>query len=176
MRLSPTKAIALIAGCSVSARPAPGLVARRIVAVRWVTCAAPSYLAARGMPAAPRDLLAHECLTYGGLPAGGWRYRVDGRTVTIPAAGRVRSNQTALVHRMGVAGLGIVRFPSYVVDADLRAGRLVPLLEAFAADDELALYAVWLPNRWMQPKVRVFVDFVLERFGALDAPAHPMAP
>ena len=68
---------------------------------------------------------------------------------------------------MGLAGLGIIRFPTYVVDADLRAHRLVSLLDAYMADDDVALYAVWLPTRWMQPKVRVFVDFVLERFSRL---------
>lgn len=152
----------------LSARPAPGLVARRIAPLRWVTCAAPSYLQAHGTPTTPRDLLAHECLSYGGLPAsGGWRYRVDGRIVTLPVTGRLRSNQAAVMHQMGLAGLGIIRFPTYVVDADLRAQRLVSLLDAYMVDDEVALYAVWLPTRWMQPKVRVFVDFVLDRFGRL---------
>lgn len=153
----------------LTAQPAPGLVARRIAPLRWVTCAAPAYLAAHGTPGMPQELLAHECLAYGGLPAmGSWRYRVDGQVITVAVTGRARSNQASVVHQMGVAGLGIIRFPNYVVQPDLAARRLVPLLEAFAVDDEAALYAVWLPNRWMQPKVRAFVDFVLERFGGLD--------
>ena len=153
----------------LTAQPAPGLVARRIAPLRWVTCAAPGYLAAHGTPGIPQDLLGHDCLTYGGLPAtGSWRYRLDGEIVTVPVTGRARSNQASVVHQMGVAGLGVIRFPSYVVQPDLAARRLVPLLERFAVDDDAALHAVWLPNRWMQPKVRVFVDFVLERFGGLD--------
>jgi DNA-binding transcriptional LysR family regulator len=118
----------------------------------------------------PAELASHDGLAWGGLPAShGWRYRVDGRAVEVPVREVFRANQAAALVRMAAAGIGVVRLPGYVLDEALRRGELVPLLGGFEPQDDAALHLVWLPNRYPQPKVRAFVDFVLARFGSADA-------
>lgn len=151
----------------LTGKPAPGLVARRLLTLDWVTCAAPSYLARHGAPTTPQALQEHNCIGYHGQPSTvGWNYRVGGRAVNVHPRGNVRANQATVLHHLAVAGVGILHFPRYVVAADLRAGRLVELLADYRGPGpNTALYAVWLPDRYLPPKVRAFVDFMLERFG-----------
>lgn len=65
---------------------------------------------------------------------------------------------------MGLAGLGILLSPTFIVGDDLRRGALVPLLEEWA-DADTGIYAVYPHSRHLSPKVRAFVDFLAARFG-----------
>lgn len=151
----------------ITDQPAPGTVARKIAPVRWVTCASPAYLKRAGEPATPQDLLKHQCLFYPGLPAlrHGWRYRAGNREVVIPVSGACRINNSEVLLQMAIAGMGIVMFPTYVVGRYLQSGRLQEILSEHAASQEMSLYATYMPNRYLQPKVRAFIDFLLEYFG-----------
>ncbi len=158
----------------ITSRPSPGLVARKLLTVTWVTCASPAYLARRGVPKTPADLRDHNCLSYNGQPATvGWHYGVGRDAVTIQPAGTIRANQVTVLHQLALGGLGLLHLPRYVVEADLRAGRLVEVLADLPGGfEDSALYAVWLPNRYLPPKVRAFVDFMFARFAGADAPGR----
>ena len=151
----------------ISADPAPGRVARKIAPMRWVLCAAPAYLAQRGTPATPQDLLQHNCLMYQGLPAkrGGWRFRVGSREVSVPVTGNCRVNNQDVLHAMAIDGAGIAMFPTYAVYEELKSGSLVEVLAGHRSNPDQALYAMYVPHRYMQPKVRVFIDHLFEHFG-----------
>jgi DNA-binding transcriptional LysR family regulator len=64
-----------------------------------------------------------------------------------------------------LAGLGVGLVPAYVAADDLRRGRLVPLLRDFRAP-EGTIHLVYLPNRTLPRRVRVLIDFLLERFAS----------
>ena len=151
----------------ISDNPAPAMVARKIAPLRWATCAAPAYLERHGTPVTPQDLLKHNCLVYSGLPAlrGGWGYRVDNKEVAFSVSGNCRVNTSEVLHQMALDGMGIVLFPTYVVGADLQSGRLVEILPNCLAYSGMALYAMFMPHRYMQPKVRAFIDHLLDHFG-----------
>ena len=155
----------------ISGNPPPQLVARKIASVRWVTCAAPSYLEKHGTPATPQELAHHECLMYQGLPAigSGWRYRSGNREVAPPVSGRCRVNNTEVLLQLALDGMGIVLFPTYILGQHLKSGRLREILPDTVANPDMALYAMYLPNRYMQPKVRAFIDHLLEWFGPVPA-------
>jgi DNA-binding transcriptional LysR family regulator len=151
----------------ITDNPTPTMVARRIASVRWVTCASPAYLERNGVPATPQELVKHNCLTSDALPAlhGGWRYRVGSKAVTIPAHGNFRVNNSEVLLQMAINGTGIVLFPTYVVGIELQSGRLVEVLPNCLANSDMALYATYMPHRYMQPKVRAFIDHLVEHFG-----------
>jgi DNA-binding transcriptional LysR family regulator len=78
--------------------------------------------------------------------------------------GNLRLNNENAIRQAALAGLGVALLPTYIVGADLQRGDLCSALSQYDAS-ETALYAVYLPNRELSPKVRALVDFLLARFG-----------
>lgn len=152
----------------ISRSPAPGTVARKIAGLDVVTCAAPSYVASRGAPATPDDLHKHNCLVYHPSRAhiAGWEYAIGKKVVGIDVTGNCRVNSMIVLRSLVLSGVGIGVFPRYLVGADLRDGRLLAQLQEFVPPVTSALYVTYMPNRYMQPKVRAFIDYVTDWFGA----------
>lgn len=162
-------------GVDVALRAAIQLADSSLVAVpvaRYprVLVASPAYLARRGTPRRPSDLAGHVCLRH-------MRTRDRNRWTLTGPAGEERvtiggplsvDNSLALRHAL-IEGVGIALTPSFVVDEDVRAGRLRTVLPGWRADD-LVLSAVYPASRGLSARVRAFLGFVRERFG--DAPAR----
>lgn len=151
----------------ITGNPAPGMVARKIAPVRWVTCASPEYLERHGTPRTPQELTQHHCLVYQGIPAlhSGWRYRVGNRELAMHVHGKCRVNNSEVLLQLALDGAGIVLFPTYILGHHLKSGRLKIILPDAVANPDMSLYATYLPNRYMQPKVRAFIDHLMEHFG-----------
>jgi len=141
------------------------LVARKLGETRLVLCAAPAYLAAHGTPEAPEDLASHDCFTYEYLaPRNVWRFRdASGAERAVRVAGRLHSNNGDLLAEAAARGAGIAFEPAFIVGPEVRAGRLVRLLEDFVPPP-LPIYAVYPSRRHLSAKVRLFVEFLAERF------------
>lgn len=149
----------------IAQEPATNLVARKLAPIRRVIVASPAYLKRNGRPAHPRELSEHNCLYYPLLtPEQRWHFQRAGKTESVAIDGNLRVNSSEALHQAALAGLGIAALPTFVVGNDLQSGRLKPLLvqwELYAS----AVYAVYLPTRHLAPKVRVLIDFLLEKFG-----------
>jgi DNA-binding transcriptional LysR family regulator len=148
----------------------PSLVARRLATCPLIFVAAPSYLRRHGAPRVPADLAAHEGLGYSltKMP-NRWRMREPrGRWVEVSMKSTLRSNNDFVLRQAAVDGLGLAMFPDFFVERELADGRLVPVL-AECRTPELSVSAVYASRRNVPPKLRVFVDFLGERFG--EAPA-----
>jgi DNA-binding transcriptional LysR family regulator len=147
------------------------LVARKVAEGRRVICAAPAYLARRGTPRRPEDLLEHDCLVLHGLARlTAWPFRAGAGAAagirTLAVRGRATTDSAEALRDMALAGLGVVRVTEFLVAGDLAAGRLVPLLGAVHVSEEVPVWAVMAPGRQRMPRVQAFVDFVAERAGA----------
>lgn len=142
------------------------LVARKIAPCRQLLCAAPAYLARRGTPEMPEDLLEHDCILYSltSTPRE-WRFTgPDGASHVVPVNGPLHSNNGLVNRAASVAGGGIVLLPTFYLGDQLRSGELKPILCKFTPQD-LAVYAVYPERRNLMPKVRAFVDFLAATFG-----------
>jgi DNA-binding transcriptional LysR family regulator len=142
------------------------LIARKIAPCRQVLCASPAYLAQRGEPERPEDLLEHSCILYSLLSAPReWRLvGPDGEQHTVPINGAIQSNNGLVNRAAALAGGGIVLLPTFYLGEQLRSGALKPVLCKFKPQ-ELAVYAVYPERRNLMPKVRAFVDFLATTFG-----------
>jgi len=142
------------------------LIARRLAPVRRVLCASPAYLAARGVPGSPDELMSHDCLCNSNIATlHEWRFLApDGKPCHVDVKGRLRANNGDALRIAALRHLGIANLPSFIVGGDLRAGALVTVLDAFTLQD-MTLNAVYPHARYLSPKVRAFVDFLAERFG-----------
>ncbi|WAJ28297.1 LysR family transcriptional regulator [Antarcticirhabdus aurantiaca] len=148
------------------------LVARRLATMRHVLCASPDYLAAAGRPAAPADLRAHECVRFSlSGHADVWEFTKDGQSQRIAIEGRYVAGSSLAVRDALLAGFGIHLIPRAYVEPDIAAGRLVPLLTEWTPN-ETVLYAVYPSRRFTAPKVRCFVDFLVETFGDDGSERH----
>jgi len=142
------------------------LIARKLGPVRRVVSASPDYLKERGIPVTPADLRRHDCLCYSNADTvDEWRFaEPDGRPVSVEVKGRVRANNGDLLRIAALRGMGLVDLPSFLVAQDLEKGTLVSVLETFIRQDG-GVYAVYPHARYLPPKIRVFVDFLAERWG-----------
>ena len=141
------------------------LIARKLAAMRTIACAAPSFVAAHGMPAHPRDLADMPCIVDTNLRSPGiWPFEVDGRRVSVSISGPIEVNSPIVARQAALAGLGVATVPAFLIEEDLANGQLVPLLEAFERPT-MGVYAVYPHRRHLSGKVRVFVDFLAEWFG-----------
>jgi DNA-binding transcriptional LysR family regulator len=141
------------------------LVARRIAPNRLVICASPEYLKRMGEPKSAADLAAHSCLSYSYAPdPDQWTLSIDGRLEDVKIGGRLRANNGDALRMAALGHQGLVMLPSFMVGDDLRAGRLVEAMRGMTPPDS-AIYAVYPSRRYLTPKVRAFIDFLIEKFG-----------
>ncbi len=149
--------------------PDSTLVARKLAPLRQVICASPEYIERCGRPITADALLKHNCVlfSYAG-DANEWTLERGGETFVVGVSGNYRvNNSEALVEALR-EGTGIGRLPTFVAGPDLKAGRLVKLLEGYRIPD-LGFYAVFPEREYMPAKVRAFLDFAVESFGG-DTP------
>jgi DNA-binding transcriptional LysR family regulator len=141
------------------------LIARHLAPIRMAVCGSPAYLDRRGIPAHPRDLSGHDCLCYT-LMSGSdvWDFVADGEAMPVEIAGRLRADNGDALRVAALRGLGLCYLPTFIAGADLQSGSLVSVLGEFMPAD-FAAYAVYPTARLLSPKVRAFVDFLIERFG-----------
>jgi DNA-binding transcriptional LysR family regulator len=141
------------------------LMARRLALVRFVLCAAPSYVQRRGAPTHPDDLPQHDCVVYTlRADPGVWRFRGPAGEISLRISGRLRANNGLLLRACVLAGSGIGMAPSFQVGDDLAAGRLLALLPSFTPV-ETEMHAIYAPGRHLSAKVRTLIDFLAARLG-----------
>lgn len=146
--------------------PDSGLVARRLLEDPLVVVAAPAYLARAGTPGSLEALAEHDCIQFE-LPSSGqrvpWLFRHQGVDVELATGGGlVCSGDILATITLARHGGGLLQVPRFMVEEELRSGALVEVLQAFAGRTR-AFSLLYPANRHMPLRVRVLVDFLLER-------------
>ena len=145
--------------------PSGHIIVRRLFAVQQIVCASPAYLAKHGAPANLAALQQHRCSSFRHSETGRllpWELAVDGELRRFDVAASFFTNDPESEVAAIVAGMGIGLLDSINAAADIRAGRLVPLLTAHHSDN-LAFWLYFAQRNPMPRRVRAFIDFVLER-------------
>ena len=141
------------------------LIARKLAPNRRVLVAAPSYVAAHGLPETPRDLAAHNCLRLNTIARwNDWSFGSADGEVSVPVTGNFETNTTDAVYQAVLSGLGVARLSTYLVGQDIRDGRLVRLLPDYTQQGS-DIYAVFSDKRNIAPKARRFLDYLADHFG-----------
>lgn len=144
---------------------ASSLIARKIAPMPRVICASPEYLEKRGTPSHPQDLRDHVSLTYGFLLTGNqWKLTGADGEHWIQPAWSLCVNNAEVLRDVAVKGRGVALIPEFIAREALAEGRLKAILKDFWAPP-LTLYAIYPPTRHLSIKVRLFIDFLVERFG-----------
>ena len=149
----------------VGASADSSLVGRKICDFERVICASPDYLKRHGEPHTPEDLRAHNCLyvtTANALRV--WPFDTPNGQVVIEVAGNFTANNTSTVLDLALRGLGIARLADYIVNEQIRHGRLVELLRATHRLEPVPLYALYPQGRLRSPKITAMLNFLVEKF------------
>ncbi|MFD1910645.1 LysR family transcriptional regulator [Halodurantibacterium flavum] len=139
-------------------------VARRLAPDRRVLVASPEYIERRGRPRTPDDLAEHTCLVVGTLDL--WTFRgKDGAQIERRITPGLRINDGSAVRDAACSGLGVALMATWCAADELRSGALVPALPEYPLVSTQTLWALYPSSRELAPKVRVFIDWLVERFG-----------
>ncbi len=148
------------------------LYVRALGRMRWVVCAAPSYLRSHGAPRTPSELAHHPCLvTHTHFGDGVWHFRGPDGTTSIKVTGPVSPSNAITMRYMVLEGAGVAMLPTFCVGEDLKNGSLVRILGDWSIED-LQIRALY-PHATDQPaKVKLFVDYLADTLKHPDWDEH----
>ncbi len=150
--------------------PDSSLVSLRLADNRRLCVAAPAYLQRAGTPQTPADLARHACLTLSSdaSQTRGWAFQhVDennGQVSHLRPSGPLDCSDGQVLHQWCLQGLGIAWRSTWEVENDLASGRLVEVLASHAAPPN-GIYAVFPQRKHLPLRVRLWIDFVKQRYG-----------
>ncbi|MCW5639139.1 MAG: LysR family transcriptional regulator [Rubrivivax sp.] len=146
--------------------PDSSLVSVRLADNRRLCVAAPGYLARAGTPRHPAELAQHECLVLSSdaSQTRGWAFVIDGEPTHLRPRGRVDCSDGQVLHDWCVQGLGIAWRSTWEVEREVAEGRLVALLQDFAAPPN-GIYAVFPQRKHLPLRVRLWIDFLKHTYG-----------
>lgn len=146
--------------------PDSSLISVRLADNRRLCVASPAYVAAHGMPAHPSDIVRHACLALSS-EAGqtrGWAFTLDGQVGHVRPAPRLDCSDGQVLHAWCLEGLGLAWRSWWEVEADVRAGRLVSVLDEFAAPPN-GIYAVFPQRKHLPLRLSLWIDFIKATYG-----------
>ena len=142
--------------------------ARKLATSRNILCASPAYLAQRGYPAAPADLIEHRCIGYSYAAAGDeWQLMdSESKAHTVKVDCHMHTNNGDTARAAALAGQGVIWQPTFLVGDDLRSGKLVQVLPEYRLPD-IDVLALYPSRRHLSARVRAMIDFLVDAFGGL---------
>ena len=155
--------------------PDSSLVSVRLADNRRLCVAAPAYLQRRGTPEAPADLARHDCLTLSSdaSQTRGWAFSMpaeggEEREIHyLRPGGPMDCSDGQVLHEWCLAGQGIAWRSTWEVEADVAAGRLVRVLDAFAAPPN-GIYALFPQRKHLALRVRLWIDYLKHEYGRVE--------
>lgn len=154
----------------------PDLVHRRLANTRLLICASPSYWATHSVPQRPKDLEQHPCLLFRdqeGTVIDLWEHERNGEKEVAAVSGWLVSSHRDVILDAVIAGAGIARFSDLSIRAPLQSGQLVPVLLDWESKHAPPINLFYRSSQRRLPRVRAFVDFLVELFRKLEAEREP---
>ena len=140
--------------------PDSTLKSKLLATSRRVVFSAPSYFAKNGRPQSPEDLLRHECIVRtAARDANAWPFKVNGRLVTVKAAGRLRTSGALAANEAAVRGLGIANAPLWQIRSLVDRGDAELILTGFEPPP-ISIHAVWPATRVLPARTQFFIEFL----------------
>ncbi|WP_020592670.1 LysR family transcriptional regulator [Kiloniella laminariae] len=146
-----------------AALPDSTLRARRLGGNPRVLCAAPSYLARKGVPECPADLAVHDCIGASFLPV--WYFSGAKGEIAVPVTSALTGDSGDYAYDAALLGLGLTVKSVAHVWEDLRSGRLVAVMENYPVARAGDIWAVYPPGKFTPPKISTLIDFLQEKYG-----------
>ena len=136
------------------------LVASKLGATSMQVCATPAYLTVNGVPTEPVQLSDHDCVVDSNYPGKEeWLLGSGDQAMTVKVSSKIQVNSARAARELVLANRGIGYLPSFAINDDIKAGRLIHLFPE-CATAPLGIYAVYTHRRHLSAKVRLFVEMI----------------
>ncbi len=144
------------------------IVARKLADNQFVVCASPQYFEVHSLPSTPNDLSRHNCLINKNIyNSDTWQFRKGNSTQNMSVSGNFLANTGGALYQAMLSDLGIAVLPTWFVGEDIKQGKLQVVLGDYAVNlpamIDSAIYALYPAGQYLPPKVRVFIDFLIEK-------------
>lgn len=152
----------------ISTAPPQNYAMRKLVPIRWAWCASPRYLAKKGIPQRCADLVNHDCLIYPGLTPV--LKVVDEQKChhQLKLHMPIQANSSLVLLKLVLEDQGVAYLPTYLIGDHIQKDEITPLmLDGSITCDTHSLYALYFPSKYSNPKVRLFIDFLVAELGRL---------
>jgi DNA-binding transcriptional LysR family regulator len=146
--------------------PDSSLVSVRLADNRRMCVATPDYLKRAGVPQLPSELMRHACLTLSSdaSQTRGWAFQIDGEVTHLRPSGALDCSDGQVLHDWCLQGLGLAWRSTWEIEREVAAGQLQVVLEDFAAPPN-GIFAVFAQRKHLPLRVRLWIDFIKQRFG-----------
>ncbi|OUJ14779.1 LysR family transcriptional regulator [Acetobacter sp. DsW_063] len=138
------------------------LVARKMGMLCMANVASPAYLARKGQPRTPHELIGHDAVRYAS-PSNGrvetWEWKENGRLHSIALSGRVTVNSAEAMIACCIAGLGVAQAPLYDVRSHIDRGELIEILSDYPAE-AMPMTLLYPHRRHLSGRLHVFADWL----------------
>ncbi|MEL7509657.1 MAG: LysR family transcriptional regulator [Cyanobacteria bacterium J06554_1] len=150
-------------------RSSDTLLVRKLADYTRLVCGSPSYFARHPQPGHPNELTEHNCLIFEYSSGHSvWRFQQGPKTYEITVRGSVIANNSDVLRQICLDGTGLMLMPTWLVDEDIRTGKLQAVLTDFdihpQAGMDMGIYVLYPPSRRHSPRVRAMLDFLVDHF------------
>lgn len=141
----------------------------KLMTNRKVVCASPKYLAKRGRPLHPRDLLNHNCIIFSENDIWTFKHDTSREFINLhDMSGNIRCDNGEIIKELVLAGIGITLKSVRDIEEEIAAGKLIVLLENYKVIHQTQFYAVFPQGRYSSPKIKAFIDFFRDKLKKFD--------
>ena len=156
-----------------------GLVAKPLHKIESVLCASADYLQQHGCPSHPRELVEHQCISFGEHEKDNlWLFERGDEQHSIATTGRYRVNHSQMRLAGVKAHLGIGLFPDFTVQQAIDDGSVLPLLKDWQVRQKYQgeVSMQFAQNKYMPTRLRFFIDYISEALADYSTPKSELAP
>ena len=145
-----------------------GMVARKLADCRFIAVASPDYIRQHPKIFHPSDLSNHNCIAYYGKHRKyeQWEFSKDNEHQSIHVHGKYRIDNAPAILEAAKLGMGVAYIATYLLSDELENGKLIHLLPDWKADMSLPIYLVYPRRQFLAPKMRNFIDFLVQHIGS----------
>ncbi|EKT63537.1 LysR family transcriptional regulator [Providencia burhodogranariea] len=146
----------------IASSPPQNYALRKLAPIRWAYCASSDYLAKKGIPMKRIDLAGHDCLIYPGLTPTIKITDEHNRQYPLKIRAPIQANSSLVLLKSVLENQGIAWLPTYLIGDYIQKEELTPLLlDGNITYETHALYALYFPSKYSNPKIRSFIDFLV---------------
>lgn len=141
------------------------LIMQHLATARYVTCASPQYLAQKGTPTTPTELMQHRCVNFifsQSRQEHKWKFEQNGKAIDLSVDSYLRFDNSEVILEAVIQGAGVVQLPKFIAANAIARGDLQPILQSYAPQVGLPIAVLYPQKRYLSAKVRVFVEFMKE--------------
>ena len=149
------------------------LIARKLAENTFVICGSAEYFTRHALPTTPDELREHNCIVNKNMHhSHSWHFKKGNTETTLSVTGNFQANTGGALYNAMLNGLGLAMLPTWYVGEDLNKGNLIRVLDAYQVSPptmtDSAICALYPASKYLPPKVRVFIDYLVENFKQLS--------